>query len=197
MDEFAQKRPNVGPREKMDVIEKDGDLKTANGSDSVSLESAHYAFGKLPYFLQISEIREIIYCADGLCAKRTYMIWHNMLYTAGWAGAIVGAYRRLLAIDEMGGIDHYFRALVFGASSKNKQPVEEAAENALANARLMVELQPRFISVGFSNGEPSQKRPKPNPKNPISPPHGKVKTTTQTVHNQPRTGRSSFSRARI
>ena len=84
--EFAKKRPGDGAREKMFLIETNGIVKTANALGPISITQNQGTSGKLPYFLKVSKIREIIYCAEGRCDRKNYAIWHRKPIQGGGAG---------------------------------------------------------------------------------------------------------------
>ena len=86
----------------------EGSLKTANGYETISLDAIQYDFGKLPYPPKVPQIRGIIYCTDGLFGRKTYMIFHKMLYASGYAETLIGCDMRHLATSELERIGRYF-----------------------------------------------------------------------------------------
>ena len=57
---------------------------------------------EIPYFLNVSRIREIIYCADGICDRETYVTRRKKIHPASMDGDIFGEGRRLFAIMNLG-----------------------------------------------------------------------------------------------
>ena len=51
----------------MDILDREGILKTAIRYETISLDAGRYVFGGLAYFLKIPKILEIIYFAAWLC----------------------------------------------------------------------------------------------------------------------------------
>ena len=83
MAEFNLRSSKGGQEEKMAILDKDGILMTAGEYGTILLDDGRYSFGQLPYFLKIPNVREIIYCAAGLCESNTYVIGRNLLYGEG------------------------------------------------------------------------------------------------------------------
>ena len=120
MAELNLKRANGGQREKMIIFDKDGSLKTSNEYEVISLEACPYRFAGLPYFLKAPNVREIIYCTDGLFDSKTYMVCRSMLYSAGYGETLIGNDRRHFATSELEQIDRYSRSLVFETPRKTE-----------------------------------------------------------------------------
>ena len=79
--EFNHVMSKAGQKGIMIIIDKGGSLRTSEEYGRISLGPCSYNIGKLQYFPKISKTREIIYCTDGICNRRIYRIWRNMLYT--------------------------------------------------------------------------------------------------------------------
>ena len=71
MAEFTTAKSKDGLKDKTLIIDKDGSLKTVKEYEQISLGRGSYYLAKLPYFLKISKIREIIYCSENICARKT------------------------------------------------------------------------------------------------------------------------------
>ena len=80
MADFDRRSSKEFQKGKMIVIDKEGSLRAADGYGRISRDAGAYHLGKLPYFLKISKIREVVYCIGNICNRRTCRIWHNMLY---------------------------------------------------------------------------------------------------------------------
>ena len=85
----------------MIILDKEGSLRASGEYASIYLEPAPYNIWGIPYFAKVSEIREIIYCAEGTCNRTTYLVWRNMIYKAGYAESMIGEHRRRLATSEL------------------------------------------------------------------------------------------------
>ena len=174
MDEFNLKMDRGGPMGKMDILDKDGSLETANGYGAISLEASQYRLAKLPYFSGIRNVREVIYCTEGLSDRKTYAIWNNALYAPGYGETPIGNDRRHLSVSELEQIDQYPGPSLW-SFQKNKMPTSHEVKITLANPRIMVELLPKAFSLVSSNSEapinegPSSKRQKRDQKT-IDPP---------------------------
>ena len=164
MAEFAKTRSGNGDREEMAVVETNGGLKAADAVDSISLTQSQETSGKLPYFIKVPKIREIISRTEGLCEWETYMVWRNNIYAGVWDGDVFGEARRLLPINGLGGIDQFLWVIVFETSSQNQHPAVTEMQLSLSNPRLVIELLPRFKGGWSSNDEPVPKKPKRTPK---------------------------------
>ena len=114
----------------MGVFGTSGSLKTADAPESIPLYPNQFREGKLPTFREVSKIREIIYCAYGLCGGKTYTIRHKKTNPSGFGGKTVGGDRRLLPIYELGRIDQFPWIIVFETSTKGKSPVVTAMQFA-------------------------------------------------------------------
>ena len=66
-------------KDKMDIVAKEGSLSAAVEYESIYPDPGAYNLAKLPYFVKVSKIREIIYCAEGICNRKTYMDRRNIL----------------------------------------------------------------------------------------------------------------------
>ena len=65
--------------------------------------------GKAPYFLGISKIREIIYISEGVCSVKSYRLWRNALYKAGYAVALTGCGpTRVATLEESDSAGRFF-----------------------------------------------------------------------------------------
>ena len=91
----------------MIILDREGSLKYALEYGSISLDERRCASGELPYFALVSNISEIICCADGLFGRKTYMAWHNVLRASCYEKALIGCDRRNLATSELEQIDRY------------------------------------------------------------------------------------------
>ena len=120
MAEFNIRKSPGGLTDKTLIIDKNGSLKTSNEYDQISLRQNALKVGKLPYFLKISKIREIIYVPEGAFSLKTYKVWRNRLYKAGCADALLSTDNRLLTIEELERVDQYFWDSVFETSSRKK-----------------------------------------------------------------------------
>ena len=78
ISESNHKRGKDGRKGKRIILDKEGGLRTAEEYESISLEPTAYNIGGLPYFAKISEIRGIIYRAEGICNRKPYRAWRNM-----------------------------------------------------------------------------------------------------------------------
>ena len=124
MAEFNLRSSIGGQEEKMSILDKDGSIKTECEYETISLDAGRYVFGALPYFVIIPKINEIIYGTEGLCGKKTYMIWHNMLYAPGFSETLTGEAHLNLATSELEQIDQFFfRNSVSETTSKSKLTV--------------------------------------------------------------------------
>ena len=85
----------------MAILDKGGSLKTAIEYESISLDSGTYRLAKLPYFLKVSKIGDVLYCTEGRRESETYSPRHNMLYKAGFPETIIGEAHRHLATSEL------------------------------------------------------------------------------------------------
>ena len=94
--------------------------------------------GELPYCPKVSNVSEIIYCTDGLSEGKTYMVWHNMRYAAGYVEPRIGGDRRRLSTSELEQIDRYFRNNAFKTSIHQGLTVSSAMETTLANPRIVI-----------------------------------------------------------
>ena len=155
MAEFDQRMSNYGQKGKMILIDKEGSLMTAGEYAQIFPDPGPYSLGKLPYFLKISKIRESIYCAENICNPRTYSIWRNMIYRAGYAETMIGEPRRHLATSELQLADQYFCNLVWETAIVDKFPARNAMGRSLTDYRLMVELLPKSDPLGRPSGKPS------------------------------------------
>ena len=104
----------------MVIVDTPGSLKTAKPCDAVALRHSQLLEGNLNFFIKVPKNRGVIGCTDGFCDRTTYAIWHNKLYSAGWAGAVAEEDRRLSTILELEQGDQYFRVRVFGTFSKER-----------------------------------------------------------------------------
>ena len=130
------------------IIGKDGSLKTVAEYEQISLGHGSYSLGKRPYFLNISEIREVAYCSENICTRRAYRIWHNMIYRAGYAETMIGEPRRRLDTPGLEQADQYFWNLVFESPIKDKMSVRKSTGRSLNDPRLMIEMLPKALSFG-------------------------------------------------
>ena len=62
--EFNLRIPKDDRKDKMRILDKEGRLRTAEEYGDISLNPGSYSIGKLPYFIKISKIREVIYYAE-------------------------------------------------------------------------------------------------------------------------------------
>ena len=147
----------------MGIVEEDGGLKPLTNSGPSLSRIPSIRPWKLPYFSELSKIREIIekiYCTKGLCDRESYAIWRNMLYSSGWVWILVGPFRLLLDIEELDQFDRYLRDLVFETPNKDRIPLASAMGISLNRQRLMVELLPIFADGSSINDDPVLKRQK-------------------------------------
>ena len=71
-------------------------------------------------FPKIPMASEIIYCTDGLCGRKIYMVWNNMLYEEGYAETLIGGDRRHLADRDLEQAGRYFWHVVFETPRKTE-----------------------------------------------------------------------------
>ena len=115
-----------------------------------------------PNFLKDPNVREIAYCMDGFRDRKTYVIWHNRLYAAGYGETRIGSDRRHCANHELEQIDRYVWNFVFETPTENRITAEGPMGAALPNPRIMAELLPNDTSFGHkdsataSNAEPGK-----------------------------------------
>ena len=138
----------------MAILDKVGSLRIAGGYESISLEPGAYNVGKLPYCAKVPKIREIIYCADGIFNRKTYMVWRNMIYKAGYTDTMIGAPRRHLATSKLEHGGQFSWNSVFGTFSKSKLPTRSAMGRTLYDPRLMVEPLPKATAFGRKGEKP-------------------------------------------
>ena len=74
MTEFAREKYGDGAYEQMVGPGTSGRLKRADGADAISIVPTKSLQGKRPYFPKVPRIREIAYCARGVCdgGKHTF-----------------------------------------------------------------------------------------------------------------------------
>ena len=99
--ECNRKRDKGCQKAKMIILAKEGSLRGACEYESISLDPAEYNTGKLPYFAKISKIRESIFRAEGICTRKTYLIWRNITYKVGYTATMIGESRRHLVTSEL------------------------------------------------------------------------------------------------
>ena len=148
MAEFNNKKATCGLKVKTLIVDKDGSLKTSNGCGQIYPDRNSRKLGKLPYFLKISKVREIAYVSEGVCAIKTYKVWRNRLYKAGYTDPLLGTANRLLTTEELETDDQYFRDSFFETSSRKKISARGATEPCFLEPRLMLELLPQPVAFG-------------------------------------------------
>ena len=170
MADFSSKKGAGGLTDKPLIIDKDGSLKTPNEYGQISPDQNSYRLEKLPYFLRISKLRAIIYVSEGICTLKTYKIWRNLLYEAGYAATLISGSNRHLDIHGLETVGRYFWGVVFGKSSQKNISAQNATESCLNDPRLMVELLPDTVSLSrpgpSGSDEPDTNKRRQNPKVP-------------------------------
>ena len=127
------------------AIDKDGNPKASDDFGNIPPPSQNaLKGGKTPYFLKISKIREIIYISAGVCSVKSYRLWYNALYKAGYAEPLIGGgTSRLLALEELGSVDQFFWNNTFETPTQHKIPIGEAIGAVFFTSRLAIELLPK------------------------------------------------------
>ena len=148
MAEFSNKRTPGGLKDKRLIIDKDGSLKTADEYEQIPPDQNSLKLGNLPYFLKIAKIRETVYVSEGVCTIKTYKVWRNRLYKAGYTDPLLGTANRLLTTEELETDDQYFRDSFFETSSRKKISARGATEPCFLEPRLMLELLPQPVAFG-------------------------------------------------
>ena len=154
---IQSKMPNDSRKDKIPILGKEGGPRTSGEYEDISLDAGAYELGKLPYFIKVYKIREIIYCAECLCARKTYMAWRNMLYREGYAETMLGEPHRHLATSELEHVGRFFWNSAYGTAGKYKLTIQSAMGETLSGDLLMVALLHKATSFGRQGGEPSNK----------------------------------------
>ena len=144
-------------KDKMPILGKEGGLRTSDEYEDISIDPGSGELGGLSYCIKVSKIREIIYCAECLCARKTYMAWRNMIYREGYAETMIGETRRNLATSELEPVGRFFRNTFYGASRKYKLTIQSAMGGTLSGSLLTVELLHKATSFGRQGGKHSNK----------------------------------------
>ena len=147
MAESNHKKATGGQKYKTLIIDKGSSFKTANEYGLIPPDQNSPKLGHLPYFLKISEIRKIIYVFEGVCTLKTYKVWHNHLYKAGYTETMLSTANRLLAI-ELGTYDQYYLDTVFETSSQKEISARNAMGTCFFEPRLTVGLLPEPVLFG-------------------------------------------------
>ena len=137
------------------MVDKDGSLKTVNEYEQISPRRSSYRLGNLPFYLKNPKFRAISCCAENVCTRKTYVLWRNMLYEAGYSETSIGESRMLLVTRELETVGRYFWDLVFEASSQDKISAGNAMEMCLNYPRLTIEMLPKSASCGQPGEGPS------------------------------------------
>ena len=87
-----------------------------------------------------------MYFSECLCSIRAYRNWHNALYKAGYAEALVQASnQRLSTLEELAAAFRFSWESVFGTSSHGKVTIGKAMALVSLNRLVTMELLPKPI----------------------------------------------------
>ena len=146
MWKFGAKK-NTGQKEQIPTI-KDGKLQTVNEFDNISTGQSSLKIGKPPYFSKVPKIREIIYCSAGVCSLKSYRNWHNSLYKAGYAEALVRSSRqRLFTLEELEAAGQFFCWGNASGTPSQENHYSKSDGASLLNHRVAIELLPKIIPL--------------------------------------------------
>ena len=151
-------------KDKTPILDKEGSLSTSDEYEAIYLGPGSYNVGEIPYFVKVSKIRAIIYCAECLRNRKTYLARRNMLYRSGYAETTVGESRRHLPTFELDRVGRFFWNSVFGAPSASKLTLPIAVDRTRTEARLMGELLRKSTSFGRQGGTPDNNEKPANEK---------------------------------